>query len=95
MASKIPVGTRIRMVDGWPERIGAEGVVVDDPNGPGVYPCDKKHDYIIIVLLDDDPLVPPERRHPGWSCALDDTDWIEIVKPHRNAAYRAPSRRHR
>lgn len=73
-------GARVRFTDAspWPERVGCEGVVVEEPNGPGVYPDDKRDPNRVIVLLDDDPLVPPDRRPSGWTCATT-RDSFEVV----------------
>lgn len=72
--TKFPAGTRVVLQDSvpWPERRGAEGVVVVDPNGPGVYPCDKTDPNRVVVLLDDDPLRPSGPW--TWSCAVDRGD---------------------
>lgn len=55
----------------WPERHGAHGVVVENPNGPGIYPADKPRPTEVIVLLDADPLVHPDRRGRTWTCVVD------------------------
>ena len=74
----LPAGTRIRLgEEPWPERTGCEGEVVEAPNGLGVYP-DLLGDDEVIVLLDDDPLVPPDRRHEGWTCVLS-TSRLEVL----------------
>lgn len=72
------VGTRVRFNDScvWPERIGAEGVIVAPPV-PGQYPDDLsiRRGRHVLVLLDDDPLVsvnepsPYGQRPDGWTCS--------------------------
>lgn len=76
-------GTRIRMrpTTVWPERVGSEGVVVEAPNGPGVYPDDPRDKNRVIVLLDDDPLGTQRYDSEGsaWTCALSRGDVEEIT----------------
>jgi hypothetical protein len=59
------MSTRIEIVGGpWPERIGRQGVTVDDP-GDGIYPFDKRASNEAVVLLDNDPLGSGTR---SWTC---------------------------
>lgn len=78
----IEPGTRVRMNDrcAWPERRGAEGVVVA-PKVPGQYPDRRGLGTVeVLVLLDDDPIPVCEctergcaRHHDAgwWTCAID------------------------
>lgn len=66
-------GTRIRFNNrcAWPERIGAEGVVVDPDIFEGRYPADLRMNWerAAIVLLDDDPISASQTYGDGrWSC---------------------------
>lgn len=71
------VGTRVRFNNTcvWPERIGAEGVTVAPPK-LGQYPDEPgiRRGVLVVVLLDDDPLVPVDDPAPfggrpdGWTC---------------------------
>lgn len=77
--------TRVRIVGGpWPERIGCEGTIVDQPDGPAGdrYPWAGRSASEVIVRLDDDPLDCGRRGclHTGadfgcgngrsWTCAI-------------------------
>lgn len=91
-ALRLEPGTRIRVVGGpWPQRIGCEGTVVHQPNGPGVYPDDPRSDAQgeVLILLEGDPLeLPPgvflgEFHEPdsvrGWTCRID-ADSLEVAE---------------
>lgn len=70
---------RIRVTGGpWPERHGAEGVIVDRKRDE--YPWSGLGNAEVVILLDDDPLVPPERRHGDWTCAINASD-VEYLGP--------------
>lgn len=79
-ARRLPAGTRVRVTTKvWPERYGAEGVIVADP-GDGVYPFGRNM-RDAVVLLDDDPVVPAGLRiFDWWTCVLDWGD-VEEVRP--------------
>lgn len=66
MRMTLPAGTRVRFTDQscWPERVGCTGTVVD---GPGRYPWHGVGKNEVVILLDDDPLHPPQDS-PAWSC---------------------------
>lgn len=62
----------------WPERNGARGAIVAAPAGYYRYPWAGLGKRDVVVLLDDDPLVHPERRPDpanyggqGWTCVVD------------------------
>lgn len=66
----LPAGTRVRVVGGpWPQRVGCVGTVVEQPNGPGVYPDAGRAEVEVIVLLDADPM--GAWRGSGWTCVFD------------------------
>lgn len=64
------VGSRIVVTDScvWPERRGCHGVIVHPPAGRS-YPQPGPGE--VLVLLDDDPLIPKPLRRDGWSCVMD------------------------
>lgn len=79
----LPAGTRVRFTErtAWPERVGAEGVVVA-PAADGTYPQPAKNEC--VVLLDDDPLGADEARfYLKYGSALDeprDTSWTCVER---------------
>lgn len=80
---RLAAGTRVRLRgDIWPQRIGEEGVVVHDPNGPGIYPAGKRDVAagVVIVLLDDDPLdATTEGTASAWTCAVE-SEHVEVIE---------------
>ena len=66
------MNVRIRVIGGpWPERIGCEGHIVDDP-GDRVYPFDKPLKSERVIKLDNDPLALPCEHFAEryWTCVL-------------------------
>jgi hypothetical protein len=62
----------IRVIGGpWPERIGCVGWIVTDQLNPRIYPVAGLGRTELVVLLDDDPVIPSHSRRQGWSCVLD------------------------
>jgi hypothetical protein len=79
----LPTGTRIRLNERcvWPDRVGAEGVVVDSPD-PRIYPSPIP-EHEVLILLDDDPLARARDRHLGWTCVTSraSVDVIDQERP--------------
>ena len=82
MSGGLPLGTRVRFNarSPWPERVGAEGVVVEPPD-PHRYPAGKRPARSVLVLLDDDPIHrgraatafsdgEGDDRKRGWTCVV-------------------------
>ena len=66
----------------WPERVGCEGVIVERPTGPEgqLYPWHGRGRDEVIVLLDDDPLLPLRTGSSvrRWTCAVD-RQCVEVI----------------
>lgn len=76
------VGDRVRFNERsvWPERVGAQGVIVGPPNAEvaGRYPWHGRGPNEVIVLLDDDPLKKRYDVLQGWSCAAS-RDTLDVL----------------
>lgn len=83
-------GTRVRFNGRcpWPERVGAEGVVVDPAIFEGRYPADKRMNWnrAVIVLLDDDPIPAiPAYKDGRWSCVTN-VSTLDVLSAVRSPA---------
>lgn len=75
-----PTTTRVRIIESaWPERVGCEGDIVNDPCD-GVYPFHKLGTEHVVVRLDNDPVGRFKKLADGrtWSCVYPITN-IEIL----------------